>query len=144
MSGSGRLGGQARWLSLYFVAGTVVFAVLDWLIHAPIRAAFLGRPGHRLMYYAALIGLGLLVRSRPHWGPAVGMAESAINVFLVVLSIMLPVLSLSDQVAAGGPIGTGLTTWGLLGALFGGLVFVFSFHRSQHAMRTGLSHHDAR
>ena len=132
-------GGHARWLSIYLVAGTVVFAVLDWLIHAPIRAAFLGRPGHRLMYYAALVGLGLLVRSRPHLGPVVGMAESAVNVFLVVLSIMLPVLALSDQVAAGGPIGTGLTTWGILGALFAGLVFVFSFHRSQHAMRTSSS-----
>lgn len=127
----------SRLLSAYYLVGTLVFAALDWVLHAPIRAAFLGRPEYRIGYYLLLLGLGVLVRHRPGWAPLIGMGESALNVLLVILSIMLPVLSLSAQVDQGGPIGLPFTSWSLVGALLSGLVFVVAFHRNQAALRGG-------
>jgi len=125
---------RARLLSAYYLGGTLVFACLDWVLHAPVRAAFLGRPGQRMVYYAVLLGLGLLVRQRPSWAAGVGTVESATNVALIVFSIMLPVWSLSDQVEAGGAIAVPFTSWTLIGALLSGAVFAFSFQRHQRAL----------
>ena len=111
-----------RALSLYYIAGTLGFAVIDWVLAAPIRAAFLARPSQRWVYYAVLIGLGLLCRARPGWAPLVGMLESAANLTLVLLSIMLPVYASTSSVEAGGGAGVPFTSWTFVSVLLSGSV----------------------
>lgn len=123
-----------RVLSLYYIAGTLLFAAVDWVLSAPIRAAFLGRPSQRWIYYALLIGLGVLCRARPTWAPMVGMLESAANLTLVLLSIMLPIYALTGTVEAGGPAGLPFTSWTFANVLLTGSVLIFTFHRSQRAL----------
>lgn len=123
-----------RALSLYYIAGTLGFAVIDWVLAAPIRAAFLARPSQRWVYYAVLIGLGLLCRARPAWAPLVGMLESAANLTLVLLSIMLPVYALTSSVEEGGGAGLPFTPWTFASVLLSGSVLIYTFHRSQRAL----------
>lgn len=118
----------------YYLVGTVAFAALDWILAAPIRATFLDRPQQRLVYYVALLGLGLLCRAKRQWAPLVGLGESAVNLFLVIASIMLPVFSLVDAVDAGGPMTLPFTTWTLLNVLITGSVLIVSFQQNQRAL----------
>ena len=123
-----------RLLTLYYGVGTLVFWGIDMVLAAPIRASFIGRPGLRIGYYLALLALAALCRWRPTAAPLVGIAESSVNLLLVMMSILMPVWGLTDQALAGGELGLPFTTWTLLNALLSGLVFVYTFHRSRSAL----------
>ncbi len=130
-----------RLLAAYYGPGTLVFWGIDIVLAAPVRASFIGRPVWRVTYYLGLLGLGALCRWRPNAAPAVGVIESAANFVLVLLSILLPVWGLADQVLAGA-IDAGepqlLTPWKILNALLSGAVFLFAFHRSRAALERQL------
>ncbi|MEK9500425.1 hypothetical protein [Gaopeijia maritima] len=132
MRGAAR--GEFGFLRFYYLGGTLAFAALDWLLAAPIRAVFFGRPTHRLMYYLALLAVGLLCRFRPTWTPVLGMAESAVNLTLVLLSILLPIWGSLDAVAAGGEAYRPASTWVLLNALLSGAVLILAFQRTQRGL----------
>lgn len=123
-----------RFLTRYYLLGTLAFAAIDWFLAAPIRAAFIGQPTQRLAYYAALIGLGFLCSSRPTWAPIVGIVESSVNLLLVLLSIMLPIYGLTDAVEGGGAVGLPFTTWTFVNVAISGAVLIYSFQRSQRAL----------
>lgn len=128
-----------RLLSFYYLGGTIAFGLLDWIVHAPIRAAFLGSLEARLFYYAILIGVGLFVRRRPDLAAVIAMAESGINFILVLLSIVLPIYILWNQVLEGAPTPTPYTIWRPIGALLSGLVFLraLRLHHGPLAARGG-------
>ncbi len=125
----------SRFFTLYYSLGTLAFAALDWILAAPIRAAFLHAPNQRVLYYAALVGLGFVCRAKPTWAPVVGMAESSLNLLLVLLSIMLPIYALADQVEGGGAVGLPFTRITLLNVAVTGSVLIYTFHRSQRAFQ---------
>ena len=89
-----------RLLTGYYLA-TPAFWLLDLLVQAPIRAAALEQPGWRFTYYVFAFACGLLCRWRPRLAPVVGMAESSVNVLLLVLSVLLPIYSLPGQLESG-------------------------------------------
>jgi hypothetical protein len=117
-------------LRLYYLAGTPAFALADWILGLPIRVAGIHAPGLRLSYYAVLVLLGLLVLLRPGWGPWIGMAESAGNLLLLFLSILLPLWALPDLVAEGGELAVPFGAAEVLNVLIVGGVLVGTFHRS--------------
>ena len=126
-----------RLLAVYYGPGTLLFWGMDIILSAPMRASFIGRPMWRVVYYLGLLGLGALCRWRPASAPLVGMIESAVNFFLVLLSILFPVWGLTDQVLAGDPaseVGLPFTTWTIMNALLSGAVFAFAFQRSTDAL----------
>ncbi len=137
-----------RLLAAYYGPGTLIFWGLDIVLSAPIRASFLGRPTWRVAYYLGLLGLGALCRWRPGAAPAIGLVESSVNFLLVLLSILLPVWGMADQVL-GGAGGTGgaasaggagvLTSWTIMNALLSGTVFVLAFHKSRAALERQLA-----
>ena len=117
-------------LTSYYLA-TPLFALLDLAVGASVRVSALQSSGHRLAYYGALFLLGLLCRFRPRAAPLVGMLESSLNLFLLLLGILLPIWSLPDVVAAGGSLQAGLDGLSAANALLVGGALVLSFHRNR-------------
>lgn len=132
----------ARVLTWYYLA-TPLFVLVDVYVSAPIRVAALGDSPWRWAYYAGALGCGVVCRLRPGWAPAVGMVESATNLFLLVLGILLPIWSLPDDLLAGRPLTGPFDEVGILNFLLSGAVFIGAFHRSQASfLAAGSQHHD--
>ncbi len=114
-----------------YYLGTPVFWVLDVAFQAPIRAAALPDPGWRLLYYAFAMGCGILARWRPQLTPFVGLAESSVNLLLLVLSVLLPIFMLPAVVAEGGDVSLPFGPVQLLNVFLSGSMLVISFHHNQ-------------
>lgn len=120
------------WVTRYYLA-TPLFAVADLGFGVPVRVATVLPEGGRLAYYGAAFALGFLCRARPGATPWVGMLESAANLTVLLLSILLPIWSLPDALATGAPLQAGLTPAAGANALLSGLALVASFHRNEAA-----------
>lgn len=119
-------------VAVYYLA-TPLFAAADFLFGLPVRVAGLAVPWQRGVYYAVVLLLGILCRVRPGAVPWVGMAESSVNLFLLLLGILLPLWSLPEALLAGGPLQAGLGPLAAANALVAGTALVVSFHRNQRA-----------
>lgn len=76
----------------YYYAATIVFALLDWLAGTNLRAVgFADSPTLRTTYYAACLGCGLFAHLWPALAGPVTLAESAINVTSLILSVLTPI-----------------------------------------------------
>ena len=125
-----RLTPPTRWVAGYYLA-TPLFAVADLGFGLPVRVAgILPEPG-RLAYYGAAFALGLLCRARPVATPWVGMLESAANLTLLLLSILIPIWTLPDAVLSGAPLQAGLTPAAAANALLAGSALTVSFRRNE-------------
>jgi hypothetical protein len=118
-------------LVTYYLA-TPVFAVADFYLGAPVRVAGLEDPNQRAYYYAALMVCGVVGRLRPGSVPWIGMLESAVNVLLLVLAIMLPIWNLPTAFASGEELVGPFERVSLVNFVFSGGAFVTSFYRHQH------------
>jgi hypothetical protein len=128
----GRATGAARdsLIQAYYLA-TPLFWLLDVLFHAPIRVAALPQPGLRLLYYVFALGCGVLVRWRPRLTPFVGLAESSMNLLLLILSVLLPIFTLPTRVAEGAEISLPFGPAMLINFFLSGTLLVISFYRNQ-------------
>ena len=134
-SGRGR-GGHGSWIRalLAFYLATPAFAVADLVFHLPLRVALPG-DGARLGYYAAVTLLGLLCWRHPRATPWVGMAESATNLVILMLGVLLPLWDAPAVVAAGGALpGPELLLARVTNLAVGGAVMVVSFHRARASL----------
>ena len=122
----------SRWVTGYLLA-TPLFAALDLGLGVPVRVATILPESGRLAYYAGVFALGVLCRARPGATPWVGMLESAGNLTLLLLSILLPIWSLPDAVASGASFPVGLTPAGAGNALLAGTALVASFQKHEAA-----------
>lgn len=127
------MSGSARFLSGYYLLGTVGFWLLDSLLSAPVRVA-LGSPAQRLGYYGVLLVLGWLCRARPRAAPVVAIFESAINLILIFVGLWLPIVSMIDVAAAGGDPGPPLTLFRVVNAALSVGVLSYSLQRNQAAL----------
>ena len=127
MSGSMLL----RW---YYLA-TPIFLVIDVLLQAPLRVAFVGASGWRWLYYAFCMAIGILMRARPSATAALGMLESSVNVFLLIASVMLPIWGAVDTIDAGGNLPQlGLSGWRLVNFVLAAAALTLSFQRNQRML----------
>ncbi len=119
-----------RWnlVTAYYLA-TPVFAVLDLGFGVPVRVWALHDPEQRAVYYAIVILAGLLCWSRPKVAPWVGMLESVVNLFLLMLAVLLPIWSLPDALQSGGPLPRPLGALALVNVALSGTILVTSFQR---------------
>jgi len=118
-----------RLLRFYYLA-TPAFFLLDVVLHAPVRAAFLPDPAQRRAYYAFCLGCGLLTWARPHWTRPVVFFESCVNLLLLCLSVLLPIWSLVDTVDTAA----GLPSFGptrLVNLVLSATVLLLAFYRTQ-------------
>ncbi len=119
-----------RLIQAYYLA-TPLFFLVDVFLSFPIRVSALADPGLRYLYYAFALGCGVVSRVRPKAGPYVGLAESSLNILLLVLSVMLPIFQLPDRVFAGEPLPTPISGLTLANFVLSGGILVASFHVHQ-------------
>lgn len=117
-------------MQAYYLA-TPLFFVADLAFSLPIRVAALADPGLRYLYYAFALGCGVAARARPRAAPYLGLAESSLNILLLILAIMLPILQLPDRVFAGEPMVAPLSGLTLANFILSGTVLVAAFHVHQ-------------
>jgi hypothetical protein len=119
----------ARLILAYYLA-TPLFLLIDLVWAAPLRVAFIQSDATRYAYYGFCFLCGLIMWRRREVAPWLGIFESAINFTFVLLSILLPLWSAPDAIAAGG----GLPSFGLAritNAMLSGTMLVAGFHARQ-------------
>jgi len=115
-----------RWIRWYYLA-TPLFAGLDLALGASIRAAGIPSPAGRAAYYAFALGCGLLLRWRPRWTPFIGIGESAVNLFVLLLSVLGPLFLLPAAVAEGAEPAFTFGLGRIVNVLLSGAVLIWSF-----------------
>jgi hypothetical protein len=118
---------SGRLLTAYYLA-TPLFAVLDLGLSVPMRAVGVESPSLRLGYYAATFALGWVMKARPLLAPWLAMGESAVNLTLLMASVLIPIWSLGETMD-----GAALADLPdrVLNLALSGSVLVYSFYRSQ-------------
>ncbi len=134
---SGRSFRHASLIRGYYLA-TPLFGLLDFALGASVRVAAVASPGWRLLYYALAFASGLLMRWRPRWTPFVGLAESSINIFLLVLGVLFPIFAAPARMAEGLDPGVAFGVSRLINVFLSGSVLVLSFYRHQDAIAARL------
>ena len=119
-----------RLVKAYYLA-TPLFLLADLLLSLPIRVAALADPGVRYLYYAFAFGCGVFTHVRPKTAPYLGILESALNIFLLVLSVMLPIIQLPDRLFAGEPLAAPFSGVRIANVVLSGTVLIASFHVHQ-------------
>lgn len=92
----------ARLITGYYGA-TVGFVILDYLLDFNIRLMFLDAwPGWRGLYYAVCLGFFGVMLWRPGWSAVIGAAESLLTLSLLIISMALPVMIVTDAMIEHG------------------------------------------
>jgi hypothetical protein len=127
-------------LPAWFLLATPAFALLDLAGGPALRVAGVAGTGPRQGYYLILVILGVFMLRAPRLAPWLGMGESVVNLFLVLLSILLPIWTLPEVVGSGaGPEEADLLTPArLVNAVLAGGVFIWSFHLNRVRAFAGL------
>lgn len=92
----------ARLITGYYGA-TVLFCILDYLLDFNIRVTFLEAwPGWRALYYGVCVGFFGLLLWRPGWASYIGAAESLLTLSLLIISMALRVMIVTDEMIEQG------------------------------------------
>ncbi len=122
---------QNRWLyGGWYLALTPLFAVVDWILGWPLRAAAIDAADLRFAWYAFLLGVGLVCWRLPRLAPFFTMLESALSVGMLIVGAYLSILGVSDQLDTT-PLGT---AW-VANLLLCGTMGITAFHRSLRDLR---------
>ena len=115
----------------WYYAATPLFAAADLAFGLSVRAAGIADVRWRVAWYVFAVGCWLLMRRRPRWTPAIGIAESSVNLFILVYGVLGPIFALPDAVAAGGEVALPFGPERIANLLLSGTVIILSFHRHQ-------------
>lgn len=125
---------QANSLFRIYYLGTPLFMLIDYLLGFPMRVAGIEEPGWRLLYYLFCIACAIALFLWPAQATLLALAESSINIFLLIYSVMGPVMNLGAVVASGEPMPAIITPAGLLNFFIVGIILIFGFHTATHAL----------
>jgi len=118
---------STRLITSYYGA-TIIFVILDYLLDFNIRLVFLDAwPAWRALYYSACVGFFGLMLWRPGWSSYIGAAESLLTLSLLIISMAVRVLVVTDAMIEEG---RGFVTLNeLLNFLIVGSITYFSLMR---------------
>ena len=86
-----------------YYGATIIFVILDYLLDFNIRLVFLDAwPGWRGLYYAVCLCLFGLMVWRPRWSSYIGAAESLLTLSLLIISMAMRVMIVSDEMIEEG------------------------------------------
>ena len=86
-----------------YYGATVIFVILDYLLDFKIRLMFLHDwPGWRALYYCICFGFFGLMLWRPGWSRYIGAAESLLTLSLLIISMAMRVMIVSDEMIEEG------------------------------------------
>ncbi len=123
---SGRL-----WITVGYYLATPLFAILDLAFGVNVRAAGLqGMPSLRTFYYGVCTVAGVVTFYRPALSWIVGLAESSINILILILGVLLPYYALFQQVEGDRAFRSPFSASHVMNFLISGLMWVNVFYRS--------------
>jgi len=120
------------WIRRYYLL-TPLFFLLDSAFGYSFRISGLPEPGYRYAWYGfcVLCALGCYVTSR--YTALIAMAESSVNLLILLASVLLPIVYLGDL--AGEPAAAiGLNGDNILNFLLTGGVLLTVFYSAQHGL----------
>ena len=126
---------QANTIFRIYYLGTPLFMLIDYLIGFPMRVAGLDDPGHRLLYYLFCIACAVALFLWPVRAALLALAKSSINIFLLIYSVMRPVINLGSMVSSGEPMPKIITPAGLINFFIVGGILVLGFHSITNTLR---------
>lgn len=86
-----------------YYGATFLFVVLDYLLDFNIRLTFLDPwPVWRVAYYGVCVCFFGLMLWRPRWSNYIGAAESLLTLTLLIISMALRVMIVTDEMIAEG------------------------------------------
>ncbi len=119
-----------RLIEIYYLA-TPLFFLIDIVFGAPLRVSALENAWLRYAYYAFATVCGVLMGMKPRVAPLLGMLESSVNLFLVLLAVLMPVYGMTEAIMSDEPLTSPLTPIRLVNVALTGTLLVISFHASQ-------------
>ena len=120
-----------------YLLGTPLFLVIDMLFDAPVRVAALQDSNSRFVSYGAAFTCGVGSRARPNLEAWIGMGESAFNILLLILAIMVPVWDLTDAALANQPLVSPFDNISIANFLLSASMLTVAFYTSQARASTG-------
>ena len=127
--------GRLPLLPLYYLA-TPLFFLIDLFWQAPIRVSFVEDAGTRYGYYLFCLLCGGVCYRWPQIAPLVGLAESSLNILLLVLGALLPLYRWPEQILADEVVTNPITSTRIVNFCLSGLILVVSFRSRQAALAT--------
>jgi len=120
-----------RLITLFYLASPL-FLVADVALGINVRTAVFGDSPLRFLYYAATFGCGVAGMRRPALAPLLGMAESGLNIVMLVLGLYLPIWRALDALegvsaSVAPPFGAGA----VVNTVLSGAVLLASFYGNQ-------------
>jgi hypothetical protein len=80
---------------------TPLFVALDLLFGVSLRIPFLDAlPGAKVVYYGVELACALAIAARPRWTAAIGLAESMVNITLLIVSTGAAYLGVLESAAS--------------------------------------------
>jgi len=87
----------------YYYAATIVFVLLDYLLHINVRVAFLQDwPVWRAFYYAFCFACFGLMMWRPGWSAWIATFESLLTLSLLIVNMGARVIIVTDEMIETG------------------------------------------
>ncbi|MDX1508889.1 MAG: hypothetical protein R3358_11460, partial [Woeseiaceae bacterium] len=95
-------------LRAYYVAATLLFLGLDWLLDINVRVAFFeNSTALRVLYYGALIGCAAITIWKPSLAALTGAVESLVSLVALILSMgMRTIIMTEDMLRTGAGVVT--------------------------------------
>lgn len=124
---------KLTWLRIYYWV-TPLFFVADAVWGMSVRASFLPRLDQRVAYYLFCLACAAVCQWQPTAAPVVGMAESAVNLFLLLLSVLLPIWQLDPSLLGGESTLSLASPARLINVMLSGGMLIVSFQRNQAAL----------
>ncbi len=117
----------ARLVHFYYLA-TPVFALLDLTVGVSLRASGIASASWRAAYYGFAFACWVVMRRWPRSTPFLGLGESSVNLFLLILSVMGPIFAAPAIIGEGGNPTLSFGVGRLFNLLLAGGILILSFH----------------
>jgi hypothetical protein len=121
------------WFRRYYLL-TPLFIVLDALFGLNIRVPGLASPELRYLYYGLCLLCALACYWRNRYSALIAMAESSVNLLILLAVVMFPIVRLGD-LAGDTAVDAGISGYTVVNFLLTGGILLSVFYSAQDELR---------
>jgi hypothetical protein len=127
------------WIRRYYLL-TPVFITLDALFGLNFRISGLASPELRYLYYGICLLCALACYWQSRYSALIAMAESSVNLLILMVGIMIPIIRLGD-LAGDTAASAGISGDHLANFLLSGGILLAVFYSAQEELRKASGEH---
>jgi len=121
------------WIRRFYLL-TPLFIVLDALFGLNVRVSGLASPELRYLYYGLCLLCALACYWQSRYSALIAMAESSINLLILLAGVMIPIVRLGD-LAGDTTASAGISGYNVVNFLFTGGILLAVFYSAQEELR---------